>query len=69
MMYEEVIKDFAERTKQNLDVIEELQQDGSEVFETTQLINSCLGLLIFPREEYLDKIPKTPNNNLVLGCL
>jgi len=64
MMYEEVIKDFAERTKQNLDTIEKLQKDGSEVFETTQLINSCLGLLIFPREEYLQKIPRMPLEKL-----
>ena len=38
-----------------------MQQAGEpEVYEVTQLINSCLGLLIFPQQEYFDHIPHTP---------
>lgn len=64
MIYEDVIKDFAERTKKNLVAIDKLRADGSEVYETTQLINSCLGLLIFPQQQYINGIPETPLQDL-----
>ena len=59
------------RTKKNLEVIEKLQDDhksqGSEVdqeevevYEVTQLVNSLLGLLIFPKEINYDQIPTRP---------
>ncbi len=57
MMYEEVIRDFAIRTRKNLEVIESLHQEGKEVYEATQLVNSTLGLLIFPRQKFIDKMP------------
>lgn len=60
MMYEEVIHDFAQRTRKNLKVIESLQEAGLEVFEVTQLVNSCLGLLVFPQQNFVKKIPHTP---------
>jgi hypothetical protein len=56
--YNDVVRDFVERTKQNLKVIEDLRARGGEVHEVTQLINSMLGLLVFPREEYVDRIPR-----------
>lgn len=59
MLYENIIRDFALRTRENLSVIERLHVEGEEVFETTQLINSMLGLLIFPQQEYVKKIPRT----------
>jgi len=59
MMYEDVIRDFAERTRKNLRAIEHLLADGEEVYEVTQLVNSMLGLLVFPREEFIDRIPET----------
>ena len=53
MMYaseNEFIRDFAERTKANL----ELLADGP--YEVTQLINSTVGLLIIPREKCFNSI-------------
>lgn len=60
MRYENVVADFAKRTQANLELIERLSQENpnSEVFEVTQLINSMLGLLVFPKEEYFDSIPE-----------
>lgn len=63
-MYEDVVRGFAERTRQNLKVIESLLADGKEVYEATQLLNSMLGLLVFPREEYVNRIPETPISEL-----
>ena len=42
MMYENVVRDFAARTRKNLRVIEHLEADGQEVYEVTQLVNSML---------------------------
>ncbi|WP_027177116.1 HEPN family nuclease [Desulfovibrio aminophilus] len=60
MEYRDVVRDFAERTKKNLETIDRLRDLGEEVYETTQLINSMLGLLVFPREEFVDRIPQIP---------
>ena len=56
MMYEEFIRDFAIRTKKNLDFIKKNKKDSQEVFEVTQMVNSLLGLLVFPKEEYFRHI-------------
>jgi len=48
--YKDFYKNFAERTKVNLEFIEQSQSDGENVFETTQLINSLLGMIVFLRE-------------------
>jgi hypothetical protein len=69
MTYQDVVRDFAQRTKKNLEVIEKLQDDHRghtgeidqeevEVYEVTQLINSMLGLLVFPQQEYFEHIPE-----------
>jgi hypothetical protein len=58
MNYEDVVADFARRTQVNLRAVESLRAEGREVFEVTQLINSMLGLLVFPREDFVAKIPK-----------
>ena len=60
MMYEDVVADFAKRTKANLAAIDRLRNEGHEVFEATQLVNSTLGLLVFPQQSYVAKIPKIP---------
>ena len=64
MEYQDLVRDFAERTKKNLEAIEHLLRQGKEVYEITQLINSMLGLLVFPREEFVSRIPKTPLTDL-----
>ena len=64
MMYDDLVKDFAVRTKHNMAVLMECQEQGVEVFEVTQLINSCLGLLVLPRERYMHEIPKIPIKEL-----
>ena len=64
MNYESVIRDFAERTRKNLRTIEDLQAKGGEAYEVTQLVNSMLGLLVFPRERFIDQIPQTSLSDL-----
>lgn len=61
----EFILDFARRTRANLEFIEAAEARGDRVFEVTQLANSLLGLLVFPREHYMDSIPNTPLSDLV----
>jgi len=67
MEYKQLVKDFAERTLSNLESIERLKTDdpGRRVYETTQLINSLLGLIVLPREQEFMKIPATPLSELV----
>lgn len=62
MMYEDVIADFAKRTEANLQTIRQLAREGgaAPAYEVTQLVNSMLGLLVFPQQRYLDRIPETP---------
>lgn len=48
--YKDFYKSFAERTKANLEFIEQSKSRGESVFETTQLINSLLGMIVFLRE-------------------
>ena len=57
MDYGNVLKSFVERTRINLNHIEKSQKEGVDVYETTQLINSCLGLLVLPQQKFLKKIP------------
>jgi hypothetical protein len=69
-----VVRDFAARTLHNLRFIDEhyrLFREGkhdTEVYEVTQLINSMLGLLVFPKETFwnhlkpmkFEEIPNCP---------
>jgi hypothetical protein len=59
----EFIVDFAKRTRANLEFIEHARD--SSVYEVTQLFNSMLGLLVFPQQNYMDRIPETPLHDLV----
>lgn len=65
MEYMDVVRDFAERTMENLKLIEELTEDQKKGYEVTQLINSMLGLLVFPQQRYYESIPETPLEQLV----
>ena len=59
MMYVDVVRDFVIRTRLNLEYIEKGgREKPGQVYEATQLINSMLGLLIFPVEKYLAHINK-----------
>jgi hypothetical protein len=60
---EEFILDFAKRTRANLEFIERAADPN--VYEVTQLFNSMLGLLVFPQQSYMDRIPETPLHDLV----
>jgi hypothetical protein len=66
MDYQNVVKDFAERTRKNLHLLRQLQQKDpdQEILEVTQLINSMLGLLVFPQQRYFNQIPQPPLSEL-----
>ena len=53
-----LIRDFAERTKVNLALVRASAKEGRKGYEVTQLMNSMLGLLVFPREEFYNNIPQ-----------
>lgn len=56
---EQLLRDYVDRTLANLRFIEKMVHDNpeAEVYETTQLINSLLGLLIFPYQHMNKEIP------------
>jgi hypothetical protein len=64
MEYQHLVRDFAERTQHNLEVVRRSGAVGGEVYEVTQLINSMLGLLVLPKEHYYASIPTTPLEEL-----
>ncbi len=45
--------DFAQRTFANLQTIENVVQDNNEAYEVTQMVNSLLALIVFPKERHL----------------
>lgn len=63
-----IIRDFIARTLHNLEFIEvqARNQGGADgqVYEVTQLINSMLGLLIFPREGFWVHLSARPLHTL-----
>ena len=65
MTYEEFVKDFAERTVENLEIVENNVEKNNDGYEVTQLINSMIGLLIFPQQKYYEEFPeKYPNDDI-----
>lgn len=64
MEYQHLIEDFARRTRDNLQRLNALKASGIEVYEVTALVNSMLGLLVFPQQRYVDFIPETPIDEL-----
>lgn len=66
MIYHELVVDFAKRTRENLETLRKLQKERPDikVYEVTQLINSLLGLLVFPKERFINHIPEIPLDEL-----
>lgn len=64
MDYKCLIRDFSKRTKKNLEIIRVEKNRGNEAYEVTQLINSMLGLLVFPQQSFINNIPETPIEEL-----
>lgn len=64
MEYKQVVRDFAERTRINLAHIDMSLSEGEEVYEVTQLVNSLLGLVVFPEQHYFNQIPEIPLHEL-----
>lgn len=64
MDYQVLVRDFARRTLHNLELVREAKRKGHEAYEVTQLINSLLGLLVLPRERYIESIPAVPLEQL-----
>jgi hypothetical protein len=46
---------FAARTRINLDHIERASARGDAVHDVTQIVNSLLGLIVFPWEDQVDR--------------
>jgi hypothetical protein len=65
--YGELVSDFAQRTKANLELVEKqaARSPRHDAFEVTQLVNSMLGLLVFPQQRWFDRIPRTPLPHLI----
>ncbi len=55
--YADFVREFATRTRCNLEKIEADHAAGVDVYEVTQLINSLLGMLVFIQVK--KKLPKT----------
>jgi HEPN pEK499 p136 len=49
---------FANRTKKNLEHIQKAFDAGHDVHVVTQIVNSLLGLVVFPWESHLDEVVK-----------
>jgi len=69
MDYEQQEINFVKRTKKLLDQYDEfisikkcIKNDFKESYETTLLINCCVGLLIIPNEKLFEKLPITKIN-------
>ena len=58
MTYKDLLRDFASRTMNNLELIEKETKQGT-AFEVTQLVNSFLGVFIFAQQS--DQMPNRIN--------
>lgn len=61
MEYNDFILDFAKRTYENLLIIEKMvnnkDERDSKAYEVTALVNSFIGLLVFPQQSFLSQVP------------
>src|SRR5215471_14830313 len=66
MEYTNFIIDFVERTRCNLEHIEERARcgDDDDVYPVTQLWNSLLGLIVVLHEDHEQRLPATPMTEL-----
>jgi hypothetical protein len=63
--YQVTVRDFARRTRANLRTIELLaEREKDKYFEVTQLVNSAIGLLMFPQQEFFGSLPETKLDEL-----
>lgn len=61
-----IVQQFAERTMKHLEFIESHKQtQKTDINEVTQLVNSLLGLIVFPKERFSNRLPKTPLADLI----
>lgn len=63
-IFQEFVKDFSGRTRQNMRVIDAIYDEHSDdpekkVYEVTQVINSLFGMIIVPYEKFKDQINKS----------
>lgn len=67
-LYEELHRDFALRTKANLEYIKNAwNAEEPNVYNVTQLINSCLGMIVFIKEgRHLPICPIHEFNNAII---
>ncbi len=63
-MYDEVVRDFALRTEENLEAIDAHQRLDAGVFELTQSVNS-LGLFVFRSRRMSIQFRRSPSKNCV----
>ncbi|MDO5132117.1 MAG: HEPN family nuclease [Eubacteriales bacterium] len=59
-IFQEFVRDFSSRTRQNMNVIDSIYTEHSDepekkVYEVTQVINSLFGMIIVPFEKYKDQ--------------
>lgn len=53
------VRHFAHRTRKNLRIIEQGSKSApKDYFEVTQLVNSAIGLLMFPQQEFVELLPE-----------
>ena len=66
MNYQDLVRDFARRTRVNLETLRVLKETRPdiELYEVTQLVNSMLGLLVFPQQRFYEHVPKIPLSDL-----
>lgn len=62
--FQEFVKDFSYRTKQNMNIIDAIYQEHSDdlnkkVYEVTQVINSLFGMIIVPYEKYGEQLTES----------
>lgn len=58
MEYEKIVQDYARRTRRNLEMVDKLYREvpKAEVNQTSQLINSLFGMLMFIDERLIKKM-------------
>lgn len=65
MEYREIITDFTQRSRENLEYLElQHEKHGAPVYPVTQLWNSLLGLIVLPRERDVSSIKQLPMTDL-----
>lgn len=63
-IFQEFVKDFSGRTRQNLKVIEAIYNEhgdepAKKVYEVTQMINCLFGMVIVPYEKYKNQVTES----------